>query len=210
MIWRVILTRSRVLRDPFIISHPFLVVKGFLKSFFKIFRGSFRTVPWSQRKCPTIISQLFSFVKRFLKSFSKTFLVTFLGSLEVVPFAKRPAYYITSLFVCQEVFQKFFQLFSWFSFGVVSRFGASIRWLICSIRVRRSLTAVSDSRCPWQLAYYSTSPLNCQGVFTKFFGFGSYRHRFQFLPLFVVHLWQVPGAFDGFRRILESFPSLFQ
>ena len=74
MIWRVVLTRSRVLRDSLIISHPFLFVKGFSKSFFQ--------------------------------NFSRFFLNRSLISAEV------PDYYITTLFVCQEVFEKFFKNFS--------------------------------------------------------------------------------------------------
>ena len=56
----------------------------------------------------TIISHRFRFVKGFFKSFLKTFFNRFSAGAEV------PEYYITSSRVCQEVFQKFFQLFSCF------------------------------------------------------------------------------------------------
>ena len=121
MIWRVVLTRSRVLRDPFIISHPFLFVKGFLKSFFKIFRGSFWTVPWSQRKCPTIISQLFSFVKRFSKSFSKTFSWLSWALWKLFP-SQSDLRIISHLFSFVKRFLKsFFNFFRDFLSGVVCR-----------------------------------------------------------------------------------------
>ena len=87
------------------------------------------------------------FVKRFLKSFFQVFSKSFhslLASGEEVP-----EYYITSLFVCQEVFQKFFQLFFVISFPRL------------------------PSRLParGQLAYYSTFGFICQQVFAKFFEF---------------------------------------
>ena len=94
------------------------------RGFSKVFSQNFQLFPSlaSRRKCPTIISHLFPFVKRFFKSFFNFFRDLFGGSL----FAKQLAYYITSLSFCQEVFQKFFQLFSRY-FVSLSRFGASIR-----------------------------------------------------------------------------------
>ena len=59
--------------------------------------------------------------------------------------AEVPDYYITSLFICQEVFQKFFQLFSWFLSGFFP-FGK-------------------------RPGYYITSLFVCQEVFQKFFNF---------------------------------------
>ena len=163
MIWRVILTRSRVLRDPFIISHPFLFVKGFLKSFSKFFTVLFEPSLDLSGSARLLYHNSFRLSRGFEKFF-KNFFVTFVGSLEVVPFAKRPAYYITSLFVCQEVFQKFFQLFRDFLSGLFAVLRGPVS--------RLPRAPLLDSRCLWQLAYYSTSPLNCQGVFTKFFHFG--------------------------------------
>ena len=163
MIWRVILTRSRVLRDPFIISHPFLFVKGFLKSFFKIFYGSFWTVPWPQRKCPTIISQLFSFVKRFLKSFSKTFSWLSWALWKLFP-SQSDLRIISHLFSFVKRFLKSFS-----TFFVIFRLAVPIRRIHTAVFFA-PLVCVSR----WQLAYYSTLLFNCQGVFSKFFDFGGF------------------------------------
>ena len=67
--------RCRVLRDPFIISHSVLFVKGFFKSFFNFFRG------FQPLACPfgflaevfDIISHSLAFVKRIFKSFFNFF-----------------------------------------------------------------------------------------------------------------------------------------
>ena len=107
-----------------------------------------------------IIPHLFPFVKRFLKSFLKNFRIfqkpfncSFQAGGEV------PDYYITSSCVCQEVFQKFFQLFSRFFFGAVFR--------------SRSWRPLVDSPAARQLAYYSTFVSICQAFFDKFFQFGA-------------------------------------
>ena len=99
---------SRVLRDLIIIPHPWPFVKRFLKSFLSFFQELFSTAFQPERKCLSIIPHSLAFVKRFFKSFFKNFFNRFSAGAEV------PKYYITSSRVCQEVFQKFFQLFSWF------------------------------------------------------------------------------------------------
>ena len=71
-----------------------------------------------------IIAHLFSFVKRFFESFLsffKLFLSLAFDSVEVrVACFQQLLYYSTSLFVCQEVFQKFLKFFSIFSFKPLS------------------------------------------------------------------------------------------
>ena len=94
---------SRVFGDSIIISHSFEFVKGFSKSFLKIFEAFRLTLA----KCPTIISHSLDFVKRFLESFSNFFVIF----RPRFAFAKQPDYYITSSRFCQEVFEKFFKLF---------------------------------------------------------------------------------------------------
>ena len=132
----------------------------------------------------TIIPHPLEFVKRFLKSFSKNFSVSFSLGAEVL------VYYITSLFICQEVFQKFFQLFSW-SFS------------------RPSLHRLSTRAARWQLAYYSTSPSICQHLFLNFFHFGIGGRSVQILGIALVHYAQYnvnyTSMWDREMRLSHSF-----
>ena len=130
--------------------------RGFWKVFWKFSRFFSNRSLTARRKCPTIISHLFPFVKRFFKSFFNFFRDPF----GMLPFGKRPAYYITSLSVCQEVSRKFFNLFR-------DSFGVSLHRPTASFA---SPAGASRS----VLAYYSTSPSNCQGVFFNFFYFGTF------------------------------------
>ena len=101
-----------------------------------------------------IIPHLFRFVKGFFKSFLSFFQELFQPFLTTrQPGGEVPEYYITFSRVCQEVFQKFFQLF-----------------FVILFRGCLPLSLLATAR--WQLAYYSTFIPICQAVFDKFFQFG--------------------------------------
>ena len=68
-------TQRRVLRDLFIISHPFRFVKGFLKSFLKFFSSSFRNLSPARRKCLTLYHISFRLSRGFSKVFSTFFVI---------------------------------------------------------------------------------------------------------------------------------------
>ena len=105
-------------------------------------------------------------------------------------------YYITSLSICQEVFQKFFQLFSWYSVSLSFRFplAGTSRWQPLS---------------SWQLAHYSTSPPFCQAVFAKFFRFGVISNTVQSALTVFVHVWQFLLSFDPKTPPTLAFPPVF-
>ena len=107
--------------------------------------------------CDSLISipHLFSFVKGFLKSFFKFFQLSFPNhstrqSCVRCCCCQQLLYCSTSLFVCQEVFQKFFELFSIFSFKPLGSPD------LCSLFASR-----------WQFGYYSTTFPFCQAFFHK-------------------------------------------
>ena len=123
--------------------------RGFWKVFEKLFSRSFRNLVLAvRRKCPTIISHLFSFVKRFFESFFNFFRDPFGCLSEAWPSQKRSAI-ISHLFPFVKRFSKSFSTF----FAIFSRV--------------RSLSR-------GQLAHYSTFMLPCQGGFWNFFLFGSF------------------------------------
>ena len=97
--------QCRVLHSLNIISHRFRFVKGFFKSFLKTFSTTFQP----ERKCPSIISHPLAFVKRFFKSFFNFFRDSFRGRLSRSPARWQLAYYSTFVFICQQVFAKFFR-----------------------------------------------------------------------------------------------------
>ena len=130
------------------------------------------------------------------RGFSKVF-STFFRALSIRSprlSAEVPDYYITSLFICQEVSQKFFQLFFVISFGVLSFRKATRTLYHISFRLSRGFSKVffnffvtffrgcshiatacfafpaGASRLV--LAYYSTSFPFCQPLFSTFFHFG--------------------------------------
>ena len=138
----------------------------------------------------------FDLSRGFWKVFKKFFVV--LSNRFLNFSAEALDYYITSLFICQEVFEKFFKNFCDFFEILCFRKATRLLYHIsfhlsrgfpkvffnffcdfssCCFPTRRIHTAaffaplVCASR--WQPAYYSTSSSNCQGVFFKFFHFGT-------------------------------------
>ena len=95
----------------------FVLSRGFWKVFWSFFKLLFKPLSNLRRKCPTIISHLFLFVKRFLKSFSKIFVI-FSGSFAFRK-ATRLVYHIS--FHLSRGFSKVFQLFSIFVRGLSDR-----------------------------------------------------------------------------------------
>ena len=138
-----------------------------------------------------IISHSVLFVKGFFKSFSTFFKALSIRSPRLS--AEVPDYYITSLFICQEVFQKFFNFFSWFLSGFFP-FGKRPGYYITSLFVCQEVfqsffnffrdlfrgcshlaTACFASPAGASRlvpAYYSTSFPFCQPLFSTFFHFG--------------------------------------
>ena len=165
--------------------------RGFSKVFSKFF--NFFSSLASRRKCPTIISHLFSFVKRFFKSFFNFFRDLFGGLL----FAKQLAYCITSLLFCQEVFQKFFQLFSRY-FVSLSRFDASIRRSVSP----RSCAPLLDSLHIIALRLPIVNPF-----FRTFLTLVRVAvcHNFPADRLCIMHIFSPPFAFSGRSLVSRSF-----
>ena len=98
--------QTALLRTAWLLYHiPIRLSRGFGKVFSKNFLASIHP----ERKCPSIISHSPSLVKRFSKSFS-TFPVIFPRfAPQQCPVLWRPAYYSTSLPLCQQVCTKFFE-----------------------------------------------------------------------------------------------------
>ena len=115
-----LLSMSRI-RDRFEILFSKKFRDSFASSFCLYFNLLLFNCQWSARIPPLfqrrvfrdlfIIPHLFPFVKRFLKSFSKIFAVFFCFQLAAVFVAARCqlAYYSTFVFICQAVFDNFFQ-----------------------------------------------------------------------------------------------------
>ena len=74
--------------------------------------------------------------------------------------SRRPLYYITFSWVCQEVFQKFFKLF----------YSLFVEVWVCTLTLLLDLFLWSPPFC-WRLDYYITSGSLCQEVFQKFLNF---------------------------------------
>ena len=148
-----LLTRGRVLRDPFIISHPFRFVKGFLKSFFNFFAVLSNRAVDSSRRSARLLYHIFLILSRgFLKVFSTFFVILRRrSSSQKCPTIKSHRLSFVKRF-CKS-FSNFFR----------DAFGFSRR---------HSLGLFRLARC--QLAYYSTISFFCQGVFSNFFTFGSF------------------------------------
>ena len=126
--------------------------QGVFEKFFEVFfKLLFKPLSNLRRKCPTIISHLFLFVKRFLKSFSKIFVI-----FGILCFSQSDPISISHLF---SFVKRFFKSFSTF-FDLRS---GPVR--LPSLAFPRRSRSV--------LAYYSTSSSNCQEVFFNFFHFGS-------------------------------------
>ena len=105
-----------------------------------------------------------------------------------VPRFARPVYYITFRFICQGVFQKFFQLFSWLSVTRLSLrlFGGSV----------------------W---HYITFSRFCQEVFQKFFQpFSWYPVRRAWLSASQIGLRIISHLLDFVKRFFKSFFNLFR
>ena len=137
-----------------------------------------------------IISHSVLFVKGFFKSFFNFFKALSIRSPRLS--AEVPDYYITSLSICQEVFQKFFNFFR-DPFGMLP-FGKRPAYYITSLFVCQEVyqkffnffrdlfrgcshlaTACFASPAGASrlvLAYYSTSFPFCQPLFSTFFHFG--------------------------------------
>ena len=104
----------RFARPVYYITFRF-VCQGVFQKFFQLFSRLFRSVPLAfRRKCPTIISHLFSFVKRFFKSFSTFFRDFFRGSF----LSESDPAIISHLFSFVKRFLKVFSTFFVTFFGV--------------------------------------------------------------------------------------------